>query len=128
LPGHHSLSHGIGKENGYEDWARYDQFLSTQLAYFVERLRTTDDPFQDGTLLEHTIVLYGCSTSQTHKAVNYPLILAGGTSMGYRHGQHRRFDESRHRLSDLYVTMLQQLGVETESFADSTGSLSELLA
>ena len=128
LPGHHSLSHGIGKEKGYEEWARYDQFLATQLAYFLERLRSTDDPFQQGSLLDHTIVLYGCSTSRTHQAVNYPLILAGGKSMGFRHGRHRRFDESVNRLSDLYVTMLQQLGVEVDRFADSTRSLSELLA
>ena len=128
LPGHHALSHGIGKEKGYENWARYDQFLSTQLAYFIDRLRSTEDPFQEGTLLDHTIVFYGCSTSRTHKAVNYPLILAGGNSMGFRHGQHRHFEQSKHCLSNLYVTILQQLGVEAESFADSTGTLSELLA
>jgi hypothetical protein len=128
LPGHHSLSHGTGKEKGYEDWGRYDQFLAAQLAYFLERLRSTSDPFQSGSLLDHTIVFYGCSTSRTHQAVNYPLILAGGTSLGFRHGEHRRFDQSRHRLSDLYVTMLQQLGLEADRFADSTGSLSQLLA
>jgi hypothetical protein len=128
LPGHHSLSHGIGKENGYENWARYDQFLSTQLAYLLERLRVTGDPFQEGSLLDHTVVFYGCSTSRTHQAVNYPLILAGGKSMGYRHGQHRSFDQSKYRLSDLYVTMLQQLGLDIDRFADSTRSLPQLLA
>ena len=127
LPGHHSLSHGIGNEKGYENWARYDQFLAGQLAYFLDRLRSTSDPFQDGSLLDHTIVFYGCSTSRTHQAVNYPLILAGGKSMGFRHGQHRHFDKSKHRLSDLYVTMLEQLGIEVDRFADSTGSLAELL-
>lgn len=127
LPGHHSLSHGIGKADGYENWARYDQFLSRQLAYFLQRLRATSDPFQSGTLLDHTIVFYGCSTSRTHQAVNYPLILAGGSALGFRHGRHRRFDESRRRLSDLYVTILQQLGLQVDRFADSRHSLSELL-
>ncbi len=127
LPGHHSLSHGIGDEKGYENWARYDQFLASQLAYFLQRLRSTDDPFQEGSLLDHTIVFYGCSTSRTHQAVNYPLVLAGAKTMGFRHGQHRHFDESKHRLSDLYVTILQQLGLELDRFADSTGSLAELL-
>ncbi|QEF96463.1 hypothetical protein Mal15_04910 [Stieleria maiorica] len=127
LPGHHSLSHGTGKENGYENWARYDQFLTTQFAYFIERLRSTSDPFQQGSLLDHSCILYGCSTSRTHQAVNYPLILAGGKAMGFSHGTHKRFDESRYRLSDLYVTLLQQFGIEADRFADSTTSLSEVL-
>jgi hypothetical protein len=128
LPGHHSLSHGIGNKNGYEDWARYDQFLTRQLAYFLQRLKSTADPFADGSLLDNTIVFYGCGTSRTHVAVNYPLILAGGMKLGFRHGQHRRFDGSATRLSNLYVTMLQQLGVETDRFADSAGSLDDVLA
>lgn len=128
LPGHHSLSHGFGKQGGYEDWSRYDRFLISQLAYFVDRLKSTPDPFQEGSLLDHTIVLYGGSTSRTHQAVNYPLILAGGRRLGFAHGTHRRFDESQQRLSNLYVTLLQQLGIDAASFADSTGSLSDLLA
>lgn len=128
LTGHHSLSHNTAQEKGYENWAKYDQFLATQLAYFLDRLRSTDDPFQPGSLLNNTIVYYGCSTSRTHQAVNYPLILAGGKSMGFDHGEYRTFDESQYRLSDLYVTLLQQLGIETDQFADSTRSLSEVLA
>lgn len=128
LPGHHSLSHGIGSEDGYENWGKYDRFLSRQFAYFLDRLASTADPDQDGSLLDNTMVFYGCSTSRTHEAVNYPLILAGGKRMGLSHGQHRRFDESSQRLSNLYVTMLQQLGMETDQFADSTGSLSEVLS
>lgn len=127
LPGHHDLSHGIGEEHGYENWGRYDRFLSEQFAHFVRRLRSTADPFQDGSLLDNTVVFYGGSTSRTHVATNYPLILAGAEKMGFRHGQHRRFDESSHRLSNLYVTMLQQLGVETDRFADSVGTLAEVL-
>lgn len=127
LPNHHSLSHGIGKEDGYEKWGRYDQFLCAQLAYFLTRLKSTEDPFQEGSLLDNTLTFYGCSTSRTHQAVNYPLILAGGARMGFRHGRHRRFNEESQRLANLYVTLLQQLGLETDKFADSTTSLSELL-
>lgn len=128
LKGHHNLSHSTGSENGYLEWARYDQFLTEQFAYFVDRLRNTPDPAGGGSLLDHTLVLYGCSTSRTHEAVNYPLILAGAKNMGLSHGQHRRFDDSKVRLSDLYVTLLNQLGLPTESFADSTGRLDEVLA
>lgn len=128
LSGHHALSHGTADENGFENWARYDRFLATQLAYLLDRLRSTEDPFQPGSLLDNTVVYYGCSTSQTHKAINYPLILAGGKSMGLRHGQHRRFDETKSRVSDLYLTLLQQFGIKADRFADSTRVLDELLS
>lgn len=129
LRGHHSLSHDIGQAEGYENWARYDQFLSSQLAYFLGKLRSTQDALQpDKTLLESTLVLYGCSTSRTHRAVNYPLVLAGGQSLGFQHGSHRGFNEDECRLSDLYVTMLQQLGIEMNQFADSTRTLSAVLS
>jgi len=124
---HHDLSHGTGTKDGYLNWAKYDQFLASQFAYFLERLRSTDDAEAEGSLLDNTIVLYGCGTSRTHQAVNYPLILAGGANAGLKHGQHRRFDESKVRMSDLYVTLLQQLGVEAERFADSTGTIDALL-
>ena len=128
LPNHHQLSHGIASAAGYEQWGRYDRFLSKQLAYFIDKLHRTDDPVQPGSLLENTLVYYGCSTSRTHEATNYPLVLAGGQSMRFRHGNFRRFDQDEHRLSDLYVTMLQQLGVETDRFADSAGTLPEVLS
>ncbi len=128
LKGHHNLSHGAGNKNGYEDWAKYDQFLTNQLAYFLQRLQADEDPEGDGTLLDNTMVYYGCGTSRTHQAVNYPLILAGARNMGLKHGQHRRFEESTIPISNLYVAMLQQLGVPVDQFADSTGSLDEILA
>jgi len=71
--------------------------------------------------------MYGCSTSTTHLAKNYPLLLAGGKNMGLQHGHFRKFDENKVRLSDMYVTMLNTLGVETEKFGDSTTELNEIL-
>lgn len=123
LSGHHSLSHGTGKEGGYAAWARYDQFLAKQHAYFLERLRKTQEG--DGSLLDNTMVLFGSATSTTHNARNYPLILAGGGQLGLRHGAYHKFTEET-PLTNLYVTLLQKLGVETERFADSTGAISEL--
>ena len=81
----------------------------------------------DGTLLDNTLVFYGSSNSKTHVNSNYPLILAGGKSMGFKHGQYQRFG-SNVPLSNLFVTMLDRLNVPVESFADSTGEMSELLA
>lgn len=130
LKGHHDLSHSTGEENGYENWARYDRFLSEQLAYFLDRLRTTSDPENDGSLLDNTVVLYGCGTSKTHLAQNYPLVLAGASAMGFKHGSFRHLEGSgtaERRMSNLYVTLLRSLGVETERFSDSDGDCDELL-
>jgi hypothetical protein len=131
LKGHHDLSHSAGDENGYENWARYDRFLSTQLAYFLDRLRSTPDPENDGSLLDNTLVLYGCGTSRTHLAQNYPLILAGAREMGFRHGAFRHLEgsgQSERRMSNLYVTLLRQLRMELDRFADSDGACDELLS
>lgn len=126
LAGHHSLSHGAGKEGGYERWAKYDRFLAQQHAYFLERLRSAREA--DGSrLLDNTLVLFGSATSTTHNARNYPLHLAGGKNFGLKHGHFRKYGEET-PLANLYVTMLRQLGVPTPSFADSTGALSELTA
>lgn len=121
--GHHSLSHGGGKEGGYERWARYDQFLAKQHAYFLERLSNTQEG--EGSLLDNTVTLFGSATSTTHNARNYPLVLAGGKSLGFRHGQFHKFSEST-PLANLFVNMQQKLGVTSETFADSTGGMSEV--
>ncbi|MBA4191629.1 MAG: hypothetical protein C0467_26925, partial [Planctomycetaceae bacterium] len=65
--------------------------------------------------------------SKTHLARNYPLILAGGGEFGLKHGRYHKFDENKKCLSDLFVTMLNSLGVETKRFADSTGNVNEAL-
>ncbi len=121
----HGLAHGQGKKNGYENLGRFDQFLAKHFAYFVGRLAATEEG--DGTLLDRTVLLYGSSNSRTHQNRNYPLVLAGGRGLGLKHGQFRRFEEKT-PLSNLYVTILQRLGVERESFVDSTGEMSEVVA
>ena len=80
----------------------------------------------DGSLLDRTLVFYGSSNSKTHQNRNYPLLLAGGRGLGTRHGQYLRFDETT-PLANLFVTMLDRLGVPVESFADSTGEMSDVV-
>ena len=77
-------------------------------------------------LLDQTSIIYGSSNSTTHTNRNYPLVLAGGKAMGFKHGHYRRFAESV-PLSNLHLTMLRQAGIPVESFADSNSMLSELL-
>jgi hypothetical protein len=121
----HGLAHGAGKKGGAENLGRFDQFLATQFGYFLERLHSTREG--DGTLLDHTLVLYGSSNSRTHVNRNYPLILAGGNQLGLKHGQHRRYSDKT-PMSNLFVTLLDRMGVPVETFADSTGEMSEILS
>ncbi len=117
---HHKLSHATDKD-GQEQFARYDLFLSQQLAYFFRQL----DAFRDreGNVLDNTIVLYGSGASTTHTPRNLPTLVAGGASMGLKHGTYWRDGETP--MSNMYLSILRSLGIEEESFADSTGTLSE---
>jgi hypothetical protein len=115
---HHSLSHA-GDKAGQLAFAKYDQFLSQQLAHFLGRL--TDYKDRDGTVLDNTLVLFGSGASTTHNPRNLPTLLAGGSKLGLRHGTYWRKDDAR--MSNLYLSVLRALGVEQESFADSTGTL-----
>jgi hypothetical protein len=119
----HGLAHGAGKKGGYERLGRFDQFLVEHLSSFLNKLASTSEG--DGTLLDRTIVLYGSSNSRTHNNRNYPLVLAGGNSLGLKHGQYLRYKDDI-PLSNLYVTILDRLGISVPSFADSTGELSDL--
>lgn len=119
----HGLAHGGGKGKGGEELGQWHQFLADQVARFLTRLKDTEEG--DGNLLDHTIVLYGSSNSQTHRNANYPLMLAGGEQLGLRHGQLLKFDEKT-PFANVFVTVLNQLGIQTESFADSTSQVDQL--
>ncbi len=121
----HTLAHDARKnDEGAEPLGRWDRFLTEQFAYFVRRLKET--PEGDGTLLDRTLLLYGSSNSQTHVNLDYPLLLAGGSGLGMKHGSFLRFDDEI-PLSNLFVTILNRVGVPTEAFVDSTGELTEIL-
>ncbi len=115
---HHSLSHATDKA-GQLAFAKYDLFLSQQLAHFFNRLTEYKD--RDGTVLDNTIVLYGSGASTTHTPKNLPTLIVGGKNLGLQHGQYWRQGEQR--MSNLFVNILRSLGVEQETFADSTGTL-----
>jgi hypothetical protein len=77
----------------------------------------------DEALLDRTMVLYGTcmGSANSHSNVNLPVLLAGG---GFRHGQHLAFDtQSNYPLSNLFVSMLQRMGVETDSFSTGNSTL-----
>tara|TARA_R110000850_G_scaffold4202_4_gene19540 strand:+ start:985 stop:2301 length:1317 start_codon:yes stop_codon:yes gene_type:complete len=120
----HSVSHA---RTDYEQWATYNQFLTQQYAYFLEKLDSVEEA--DGsTLLDNTMTMLGCCTSQTHVSRNYPLILSGGGNLGIQHGHYRKYDENEVPLSNLFVTMLDRMGTGIEKFKDSNGALTEIVS
>ncbi|MDA0813426.1 MAG: DUF1552 domain-containing protein [Verrucomicrobia bacterium] len=116
---HHSLSHAENK-NGQLEFAKYDLFLSQQLAHFFERLNGYQD--RNGSVLDNTIVLFGSGASTTHNPRNLPTLVAGGANMGLKHGSYWQNGETR--MSNLYLSILRSMGIEQESFADSANTLS----
>ncbi len=124
MGGHHSLTHD--KKTGYQErLGKYDQWLSKQFAYFLDKMENTHDEY--GSLLDNTLILYGSACSSTHNANNCPLVLAGGSNMGVKHGTYEVFDPKKTHLSNLFVSMLNTVGINAESFADSTGPLPSMM-
>ena len=117
--GHHKMTH----VRAWEKLGKFDAFLAEQFAYFLTKMKHSQDAH--GNLLDSTAVLYGCGTSSLHLARNYPLILAGGKDLGFRHGSYQVFGE-KIPFSNLLLSMLQATGVQAESFADSTGRLEDV--
>jgi len=116
---HHTLSHATDKE-GQLQFAKYDLFLSQQLAHFFDRLNQYQD--KKGSVLDNTIVLFGSGASTTHNPRNIPTLLAGGANMGLRHDTY--WHPSETRMANVHLSILRSLGIEQESFADSTSTLS----
>ncbi len=122
--GYHNLSHHGQAPKKLEQLEDADRQQMNLLRRVIDNLAAKQDG--DGRLLDNTMVLFGSNMgdSNTHDNTNLPILLAGG---GFRHGQHLAFDhENNTPLANLYVTMLQQMGIETDRFASSTGSLAEL--
>lgn len=113
---HHNLSHAEDKA-GQLEFAKYDLFLSEQVAYFLARLVEFRD--QDASVLENTIVLFGSGASTTHNPTNIPTLIAGGGKMGLKHGTYWRKPGTP--MSNVYLGILRSMGIEAPSFADSTG-------
>lgn len=138
----HQLSHETKNPDGWRNFGIYCRFLNEEFGRFVCKLKDTLEPAGTGSMLDNTLLLYGSASSAFHLSRNYPIILAGGRNMGFQHGQYINQAGANFQggpwlgdrepwqdkatvedlpLSNLFVTMLQRLGVETQSFADSTG-------
>jgi hypothetical protein len=103
-----------------------DAMFCACLARLMDKLQAIES--QDGTLLDHAVLLLGGSQISSHSGGSFPMLLAGGRKLGFKHGQHLKWKGGTKRASDLYLTILQQLGCPVKSFRESVGPITELLA
>lgn len=143
---HHRASHATNydtEEQRPKDFALLecvDKWFIAHLARFLGKLNETKEG--ESTLLANTMVLYGGGMSWTHNPSNLPMLLAGGSKLGIKHGSHLRFNPHKDHMGkldrsakvqetticDVLRTMSERLGVPSERFGDSRRSVSELLA
>ena len=123
--GHHGYSHHQNDANNLAMLAKINTHHITQLGYFLEKLRSTPDG--DGSLLDHSLFLYGSGISDgnLHFHLDLPTLLAGGGAGHLEGGRHLRFP-SETPLSNLHIAVLDKLGLPVEQFGDSTGRLGYL--
>jgi hypothetical protein len=117
--GHHALSHHSGNVDMIAKVTQINRYHASLFAPFVERLKSTQDG--DGSLLDHTVVLYCSSMSDgsSHNPSNIPIALLGGASGQLKGGRHLRYTETP--VTNLFLTLLGLVGIETDKFGDSSG-------
>jgi hypothetical protein len=120
--GHHSCTHHQGDPEKIGKTAKINQHHVETLAYLLEKFRSTPDG--EGSLLDHSMILYGSSISDgnAHTHHDLPLVLAGGQFKGNRHLQVPKETP----MNNLLITMLEKSGVREEKLGDSTGRLARL--
>lgn len=123
---HHGLSHHLGNQEKIEKLVRINRFHMDQFAYFLKALSSARDG--DGTLLDHSIVLYGSGLADgnRHEHHNLPSLLAGRGCGSVKPGRHVRYPDET-PMTNLFVAMLDRVGTRVDSFANSKGRL-ELLS
>jgi Protein of unknown function (DUF1552) len=119
---HHGLSHHQNNPVSMEKLAKINAFHTTQLAYFLEKLKATPDG--DGTLLDHVTLLYGCgiSNSNLHTHDNLPILVIGGGGGSIKGGRHVRVEKDT-PLTNLQLSLLDKVGVPLDGLGDSTGKI-----
>jgi hypothetical protein len=119
----HTLSHHSNVKENIERFAVLNTYHVGLFAYFLEKLRATPDG--DGTLLDHSLVLYGSGMSDgnQHNHTDLPVVLAGGASGRLKGGRHLRHPKNT-PMANLLVAMLDTLNIPTDKFGDSNGEVS----
>ena len=125
--GYKGATHDIAHKRPADYSGQWDRWRAEQHAYFLKRLRNTSEG--EGNMLDNTVVLWGSAHPHaSHSTRNYPIHLAGGNKLGFKHGRlHDFVGDKKVPLANLFVSMLNAVDVPIEKFADSTGNLSQLM-
>ena len=145
----HALTHDVKKPNGWKNLGTYNRYQASEFGRFVKRLRDTPEPNGNGNMLDNTFAMHGSASSSFHLSRNYPIISAGGKNLGFRNGRYLKFGTGNEDnqagagitsdagwqaqvkveeepLAALFVTILQRMGVSTNTFAGHTGGLARV--
>jgi hypothetical protein len=119
---HHSLTHHQGDTAKIDKVLQINIFHTTLYRYFLERLRSIPDG--DGSLLDHSLLVYGSALSDgnMHLYKDLPVFVVGGGVAGIEGNRHLRYPENT-PMANLYLSLLDKLGIHLESFGDSTGKV-----
>jgi hypothetical protein len=120
--GHHGLSHHQDNPNQIAKLAKLNTYQADLFAWYLEKLRST--PEGDGTLLDHSMFLYGAGLSNPNLHAHYdlPLVVVGGAAGRLKGGRHIVF-KAETPMTNLLLSMLDKAGVRTENLGDSTGRI-----
>ena len=134
----HGLTHSVKKPDGWKNLGTYNRYQAEEFARFTQKLKDTAEPTGNGSMLDNTLAMHGSASSSFHLSRNYPIISAGGKNLGFTNGRYLKFGKGNEDnqagagiatdagwtgkvtaeelpLAKLFVTILQRLGVETES-------------
>ena len=147
LGGAHRLTHAVKDKDGWQNLGTYNRYQAEEFGRFVSKLKNTNEPKGEGNMLDNTFAMHGSASSSFHLSRNYPIISAGGKNLGFSNGRYLNYvgfredgslpgagvtsdagwrsqvKEEEPPLAKLFVSILQRLGVETDSFAGYTGTL-----
>jgi len=122
---HHPVSHHGNDPDKLLKLSKINAFHVSLFSDFLQRMKATPDG--DGSLLDHTVILYGSGMGNPsiHNHENLPILVAGGAGTGLKGGRHIHYQNGV-SLANLHLTLLDRVGVHMDSFVDSTGKVEGL--
>ena len=146
----HGLTHATKNKNGWRNLGTYNRYQAQEFGRFAKKLKDTKEPNGEGNMLDNTFAMHGSASSSFHLSRNYPIISVGGKNLGFNNGRYLQYvdfledgslpgagvssdagwrgqaKQEDQPLAHLFVSILQRLGVETDSFAGYTGPLARV--
>jgi uncharacterized protein DUF1552 len=123
---HHPLTHHRGRPELIEKVVQIECHHIEQFAYFIKRLKSIQDG--DGTLLDHSMIVYGSSLSEpnNHLHYNLPVLLMGRGDGSLKPGRHVVYPCPQTPMTNLYLTLLDRMGIRRDKLGDSSGEVEHL--